>query len=156
MAAFSKDPEKVAACMDIVRSIYAGAGNELTGELPTSRSLRHAEGLPGADLQAVPRFLEHAEPRPGLSIYPSLSNEMQVAIGRVLTGSATPEQALDNAGERVEQTYELLSGGTDGRARLRTARAAPHARSTRSGCRSRSRGWRRCWPSPRCSSCGRC
>ena len=27
VAAFSKDPEKVAACMDIVRSIYAGAGN---------------------------------------------------------------------------------------------------------------------------------
>ena len=55
VAAFSKDPEKVAACMDIVRSIYAGAGNELTGELPTSqKSVRHAEGVPAADLQAVP------------------------------------------------------------------------------------------------------
>ena len=35
---------------------------------------------------------------------------MQVAIGSVLTGSATPEEALDNAGDRVEQNYELLSG----------------------------------------------
>ena len=36
---------------------------------------------------------------------------MQVAIGSVLTGSSTPEQALDTAGKRVEQNYELLSGG---------------------------------------------
>ena len=55
-------------------------------------------------------YLKHAQARPGLSIYPSLSNEMQVAIGSVLTGSSTPEQALDNAGERVQQNYELLSG----------------------------------------------
>ena len=39
MAAFSKDPAKVAACMDIVKSIYAGPGNTVTGELPTSRRL---------------------------------------------------------------------------------------------------------------------
>jgi len=32
------------------------------------------------------------------------------AIGRVLTGSATPEEALQSAGDRVEQTYELLTG----------------------------------------------
>ena len=28
----------------------------------------------------------------------------------MLTGSSTPEEALDTAGDRVEQNYELLSG----------------------------------------------
>lgn len=111
VAAFSDDPEKVAACMDIVRTIYAGAGNELTGELPTSqKSFDTLEAFQEPIFARFQKYLEHAEPRPGLSIYPSLSNEMQVAVGSVLTGSATPEEAIDTAGERVDQTYELLSG----------------------------------------------
>ena len=111
MAAFSDDPEKVAACVDIMRTIYAGAGNELTGELPTSRKdFDTLKAFQEPIFATFRKYMEHAEPRPGLSIYPSLSNEMQVAIGSVLTGSATPEEALDNAGDRVEQTYELLSG----------------------------------------------
>jgi multiple sugar transport system substrate-binding protein len=111
MAAFSKDPEKVAACMDIVKSIYAGPGNTVTGELPTSRRLfDDLKAFQAPIYKTFRRFLRHAEPRPGLSIYPSLSNELQIAIGRVLTGSATPQAALDSAGDRVEQTYELLTG----------------------------------------------
>jgi multiple sugar transport system substrate-binding protein len=112
VAAFSKDPEKVAACMDIVKSIYAGPGNTLTGELPTSRhQFDTLKAFQEPIFQTFRRFLEHAQPRPGRSVYPSLSNELQIAIGSVLTGSATPEQALDTAGDRVEQTYELLTGG---------------------------------------------
>ena len=113
VAAFSQDPEKVAACMDIVRSIYAGPGNSVTGELPTSR--RQYDTLKAFQepiFDTFRKFLAHAQPRPGLSIYPSLSNELQIATGRVLTGSATPEQALDTAGQRVQQDYELLGGGT--------------------------------------------
>jgi multiple sugar transport system substrate-binding protein len=111
VAAFSKDPEKVAACMDIVRSIYAGAGNSLTGELPTSQhSFDTLKAFQQPIFKQFREYLKHAQPRPGLAIYPSLSNEMQVAIGSVLTGSSTPEQALDTAGKRVEQNYELLSG----------------------------------------------
>ena len=82
VAAFSKDPEKVAACMDITKSIYAGKGNELTGELPTSqRSFDTLEAFQEPIFKRFKTYLEHAQPRPGLSIYPSLSNEMQVAIG---------------------------------------------------------------------------
>src|SRR3954462_5117829 len=111
MAAFSKDPAKVAACMDIVKSIYAGPGNTATGELPTSRRLfDDLKAFQAPIFKTFRRFLRHAEPRPGLSIYPSLSNELQIAIGRVLTGGATPEAALDSAGDRVDQTYQLLTG----------------------------------------------
>jgi multiple sugar transport system substrate-binding protein len=112
VAAFSKDPEKVAACMDIVKSIYAGPGNTVTGELPTSRHLYDTlKAFKPPIFTTFRSFLAHAQPRPGLSIYPSLSNELQIAIGNVLTGSSTPADALKNAGDRVGQTYELLSGG---------------------------------------------
>jgi multiple sugar transport system substrate-binding protein len=111
MAAFSDDPQKVAACMDIVKSIYAGPGNTVTGELPTSQRLYdNLKAFQAPIDKTFRRFLRHAEPRPGLSIYPSLSNELQIAIGRVLTGAATPEAALDSAGDRVDQTYRLLTG----------------------------------------------
>jgi multiple sugar transport system substrate-binding protein len=111
MAAFSEDPKKVTACMDIVKSIYAGPGNTLTGELPTSTRLFDSlEAFQAPIYKTFRRFLRPGEPRPGLSIYPSLSNELQIAVGRVLTGGATPDEALQTAGDRVDQTYELLSG----------------------------------------------
>jgi multiple sugar transport system substrate-binding protein len=113
MAAFSKDPEKVAACVDIIKSIYAGPGNSTTGELPTSaKQYDTLKAFQEPIYKTFRRYLRHAQPRPGLSIYPTLSNQLQIAIGNVLTGGATPEQALDTAGDRVEQTYALLSGGT--------------------------------------------
>jgi multiple sugar transport system substrate-binding protein len=111
VAAFSKDPAKVAACMDIVKSIYAGPGNTVTGELPTSQHQYDTlKAFQAPIFKTFRRFLAHAQPRPGRSIYPALSNELQVAIGRVLTGSSTPRDALQAAGDRVHQTYELLTG----------------------------------------------
>ena len=113
LAAFSKDPAKVAACMDIAKSIYAGAGNNLTGELPTARSMfASLKAFRAPIFKTFRRFLGDARPRPGSVVYPSLSNELQIATGRVLTGSATPEQALDTAGDRVAEDYKLLGGGT--------------------------------------------
>ncbi len=111
MGAFTDDPAKVAACASILKEVYIGHANKLTGELSTSRRL-----LSTLDTFQTPiakryqRFLEHGQARPGLAIYPALSTEMQIAIGGVLTGSATPEEALDLAGDRVRQRYEVLSG----------------------------------------------
>jgi multiple sugar transport system substrate-binding protein len=99
--------------VDIIKSIYAGPGNSTTGELPTSaKQYDTLKAFQEPIYKTFRRYLRHAQPRPGLSIYPTLSNQLQIAIGNVLTGGATPEQALDTAGDRVEQTYELLSGGT--------------------------------------------
>jgi len=111
MAALTKDPAKVEACMSIIREIYIGEGNELTGQLPTTRRLY--ETLPTFKEPVYKRFRELAQEgqaRPGLAIYPELSNQMQIAIGSVLTGESTPEQAVANAGERVQQAYDLLAG----------------------------------------------
>jgi multiple sugar transport system substrate-binding protein len=99
--------------MDIAKTIYAGAGNDVTGELPTSRRMFSTlKAFRAPIFTTFRRFLAHAKPRPGSAIYPSLSNELQVAIGRLLTGSSTPVEALDTAGTRVEQDYKLLGGGT--------------------------------------------
>ena len=111
VAAFTDDPEKVAACMDIVKSIYVGAGNELTGELPTSRRLFDSlKAFQAPIYRRFKRYLAEGQARPGLAIYPALSAELQIAIGSVLTGAATPREALATARERVQQTYELLEG----------------------------------------------
>jgi multiple sugar transport system substrate-binding protein len=111
MGALTDDPDKIAACVDIIRSIYVGKGNELTGELPTSRRLYdRLETFQEPIFQRFKRYLRHGRARPGLAIYPALSSELQIAIGSVLTGSATPREALDTARERVQQTHELLSG----------------------------------------------
>ena len=85
----------------------------MTGELPTSQRLyRSIKTFQEPIFQEFRRLLGTGQPRPGLAIYPELSNQMQVAIGRVLTGGSTPEEALDTAGERVKQTWELQRGGT--------------------------------------------
>lgn len=111
MAAFTDDPEKIAACVDIIKSIYVGEGNELIGELPTSRRLYdELDAFQEPIFRRFRRYLQHGQPRPGLAIYPALSTELQIAIGSVLTGSATPREALDTARERVQQAYELLEG----------------------------------------------
>jgi multiple sugar transport system substrate-binding protein len=113
LAAFAKDPAKIAACMDIAKTIYAGAGNEVTGELPTARSMFSSlKAFRAPIYRTFRRFLATARPRPGSAIYPSLSNELQIATGRVLTGSSAPAQALDTAGQRVSEDYKLLGGGT--------------------------------------------
>jgi multiple sugar transport system substrate-binding protein len=113
VAALSKDPEKVAACASIIKEIYLAKGNEITGELPTSqRQYRSIKTFQEPIFQEFRRLLATGQPRPGLAIYPELSNQMQVAIGSVLTGASSPEEALDSAGERVKQTWELQRGGT--------------------------------------------
>jgi len=113
VAALSDDPEKVAACASIIREIYLGKANEITGELPTSqRHYRSIDTFKEPIYEEFRRLLGTGQPRPGLAIYPELSNQMQIAIGSVLTGGSSPEEALDSAAERVKQTWELQSGGT--------------------------------------------
>jgi multiple sugar transport system substrate-binding protein len=112
IGAFSDDPEKVAACASLIKEIYLGPSYELTGELATSRRLLDTlDVFQTPTVKTYRRFVEHGRARPGLAIYPALSNELQIAIGSVLTGSSTPAAALDTAGDRVAETYDILTGG---------------------------------------------
>jgi len=113
IAALSHDPAKVAACASIIKEIYIGKANEISGDLPTSQRLfKSLKTFQQPVFQEFRRLLATGQPRPGLAIYPELSNQMQIAIGSVLTGGSSPEEALDAAGKRVEQTWKLETGGT--------------------------------------------
>ena len=111
MGAFTDDPEKVAACVSILKEIYIGKGNELVGELPTQQKLFSSlKTFQEPIFKTFRKYLEKGQARPGLAVYPAMSSELQVAIGSVITGSATPEEALKTAGDRTDQAFELLTG----------------------------------------------
>jgi multiple sugar transport system substrate-binding protein len=46
-------------------------------------------------------LLRYARARPGAIAYPSISNELQVAISDVITGQQTPETALEQAWHKL-------------------------------------------------------
>ncbi len=107
MGAFSDDPEKVEMCMEFTKDVFIGEGNELTGQLPTSPKL--FDTLDKFDEPIYDQFneaLKYGEARPGVPVYPEISNQLQIAIGTVLTGEATPEEALDKAMNASLAAYE--------------------------------------------------
>ena len=46
-----------------------------------------------------------AMPGPGVPIYPEISNQIQIMMGEVLSGSKAPEEALDGAWQRTMEAY---------------------------------------------------
>jgi multiple sugar transport system substrate-binding protein len=106
VAAFSKDPAKIEACASLMREVYMGPANEAGGDLPTRESL----------FASLPRFqdpyygqlkdyLVHGHARPGVPIYPEISNQIQIMMGEVLSGSKAPEEALDGAWQRTMEAF---------------------------------------------------
>jgi multiple sugar transport system substrate-binding protein len=108
-AAFSKDPAKIAMCAAVVKEIYAGEGNALQQQLPTSKSLFGKFDVFKSEAnQAFAAALVDGQARPGVPIYPEISNQIQVMMGDVLTGTKTPEAALDAANDAVQAAYKRL------------------------------------------------
>jgi multiple sugar transport system substrate-binding protein len=98
---FSKDTEKVKACMDLVREVYMGPATEILQRLPTRQS--EFDSLPyrsGFYLQ-IKQYLKLGQARPGLPIYTEISNRLQIAISEALSGTRTPEAAVDEAVDQV-------------------------------------------------------
>jgi multiple sugar transport system substrate-binding protein len=107
MGAFSDDPEKVEMCMEFTKDVYIGEGNQVTGQLPTSPKLFDTlDRFQAPIYDTFNEALKYGEARPGVPVYPKISEELQVAIGTVLTGEATPEEALDRAGKASLAAYE--------------------------------------------------
>jgi multiple sugar transport system substrate-binding protein len=107
IGAFSDDPEKVKMCMEFTKDVFMGDMNAFTGQLPTSPKLFDTIDKFNAPIYDKFRnMLEHGQARPGVPVYPSMSEELQIAIGTVLTGEATPEEALDKAYEASLAAYE--------------------------------------------------
>lgn len=103
-AAFADDPEKVKIGMEFTKECYIGEANQVTGQLPTSPELfKKYDTFSDPIYDVFRKGLEYGQARPGYAIYPKISSAIQVAIGTVLTGGATPEQAVDRVVSEIGQ-----------------------------------------------------
>ena len=107
--AFSSDPEKVAFCATIVKEVFAGPGNALQQHLPTSKTMFDRIDVFKTEAnKAFEAALVNGHARPGVPIYPEISNQIQIMMGDVLSGTKTPEAALDAANTAVQAAYGRL------------------------------------------------
>lgn len=109
LAALSKDPEKIKLCMDLLREVYMGPANNVMSQLPTRKSLFESlDAFKDPFFKIVNESLVNGQARPGVPIYPEISNQIQIMMGDVLTGAKEPEQALDDAWKAVNDAYAKM------------------------------------------------
>ncbi|PTL39110.1 extracellular solute-binding protein [Alkalicoccus saliphilus] len=105
---FAEDEEKQQAAFDFITHTFVedeGMGEWATigGYLPTRESLYDSEHYEGGEFSdEFSEFLNHAEMRPAAESYTSISAELSNAVSSVLSGSSSPEDALDDAWESVQ------------------------------------------------------
>lgn len=109
VAAFSDDPAKIEMCVALMREVFMGPANEVVGDLPTRQSL----------FASLPRFqdeyfnqlrdyLVNGKARPGVPIYPEISNQLQIMMGEVLAQTKEPDAALTDAWNAVNEAYSRM------------------------------------------------
>jgi len=107
IAALTDDPAKAAICADIAK-LYSGPGNAFQHLLPTASAYYDQyDTYSGPEYEIFVESLADGVPRPGVAIYPEISNQIQIALGDVLSGAKEPEAAMDNAFTAVMAEYEL-------------------------------------------------
>ncbi|TDL81480.1 extracellular solute-binding protein [Palleronia sediminis] len=107
IAALSPDEAKRRLCGEIAKEIYAGPGNAAQGLLPTSAAIYDRyDAYDGPEFDLFAEALQNGVARPGAAIYPEISNQIQIMLGDVLSGTAEPEAALDAAADAVQAAYD--------------------------------------------------
>jgi len=112
---FTADPVKKREAFNFLWSSYgsrdaAAAACKAGGYLPTRKSVYQDFYFFKADPwnQKWAKMLKYGKARPGFPIYPTISEQLQIAIGEVLTGMKTPEEALNNAWKNVVREYKRI------------------------------------------------
>ena len=101
---FARDPERRRAAAEFIRDVEAPAHaariSEATGHLPVRRSVYRDFPIFSQDswYRRFGEMLMDGHARPAALIYPETSQQLQLAIGAVVSGDKTPEQALDQIG----------------------------------------------------------
>ena len=109
MASFAKDPAKVELCANLAREIYMGPANEVQEHLPTRADLY--DKYPVFSTPANKTFagaLKFGQARPGAPVYPEISNQIQIMMGKVLTGTQPTQAAVDEAFKASMDAYKRL------------------------------------------------
>lgn len=106
---FTADAAKQKLIVELVNDMAAspeGMSGEVTalGNLPTRMSVAKMDTayFNGENTKVFDHMLSTGKARPGASVYPIISTELQVAIADVVTGQQTPEAAIDQAAKRVQ------------------------------------------------------
>ncbi|WP_112611136.1 extracellular solute-binding protein (plasmid) [Rhizobium sp. WW22] len=109
IASFSKDKDKVEMCANLARDIYMGPGNALQQQLPTRKSLFDKYEVFATEAnKTFAEALANGQARPGAPIYPEISNQIQIMMGDVLSGTKQPEEALNAAFKATMKAYKRL------------------------------------------------
>jgi multiple sugar transport system substrate-binding protein len=109
---FSRDPERRRAAIDFIREVEAPAHaariSEATGHLPVRQSVYRDFPIFSQDVwyRRFGEMLVDGHARPTVPIYPTISERLQLAIGAVVSGEKSPEDALDEAWQAVNGEYE--------------------------------------------------
>ncbi len=110
---FTRDPAKQRLAVEFVKALYVGTDGmaqwtKVGGYLPVRVSAyKHPVFAGDAWMPKFRQMLTSACTRPGYAIYTSISSELQVAIGDVVAGRATPEAALEAAWKQALEEYQL-------------------------------------------------
>jgi ABC-type sugar transport system permease subunit/ABC-type glycerol-3-phosphate transport system substrate-binding protein len=108
---FAKDPERRKAAVEFIRDVEAPAHaariSQATGHLPVRRSVYRDFPIFSQDswYRRFGDMLVDGHARPTALIYPEISQRLQLAIGAVVSGDESPEQALDEAWKAVNAEY---------------------------------------------------
>ncbi|MCM2676894.1 hypothetical protein [Alkalicoccobacillus plakortidis] len=103
---FTDDPDKQQAAFDFLQRTYVGEEGMARfitrdGSMPVRSSVYDSpefEPIPFID-EFLTILEEEGRPRPAALTYNSISVQLQIAISQVVSGSKTPEQALEDAWE---------------------------------------------------------
>jgi multiple sugar transport system substrate-binding protein len=108
---FARDPERQRAAIEFIRNVEAPAHaariSEATGHLPVRRSVYRDFPIFSQDrwYRRFGDMLVDGHARPTVAIYPAISQQLQLAIGDVISGAKPPEAALDAAWTAVNAEY---------------------------------------------------
>ena len=108
---FAKDPERRKAAVEFIRDVespaHAARISQATGHLPVRRSVYRDFPIFSQDswYRRFGDMLVDGHARPTALIYPEISQRLQLAIGAVVSGDKSPEQALDEAWKAVNAEY---------------------------------------------------
>jgi multiple sugar transport system substrate-binding protein len=108
---FAKDPERRKAAVEFIRDVespeHAARISQATGHLPVRRSVYRDFPIFSQDswYRRFGDMLVDGHARPTALIYPEISQRLQLAIGAVVSGDTSPEQALEEAWKAVNAEY---------------------------------------------------
>jgi multiple sugar transport system substrate-binding protein len=118
---FARDPMRQRAAVEFIRTVEAPAHaariSEATGHLPVRRSVYRDFPIFSEDrwYRRFGEMLVDGHARPTVPIYPAISQQLQLAIGAVVSGAKTPDAALDEAWTAVNAEYARLRTRTTAR-----------------------------------------